>query len=75
MSDSEGNKNDFQKPYIPWEESLNAYRFDLDQHGSRSSAIRIYGSFGQWSKMTPITIRLNRKSLIVSSKEFWRVKK
>lgn len=33
MSDSEGNKNDFQKPYIPWEESLNAYRFDLDQHG------------------------------------------
>ncbi|WP_288285075.1 hypothetical protein [uncultured Senegalimassilia sp.] len=33
MSDSEGNKNDFQKPYIPWEESLNVYRFDLDQHG------------------------------------------
>lgn len=55
MSEIEENISNFQKPYIPWEEDLDAYRFDLDQNKFRSSAIRIYDSFGQWSKMTLLT--------------------
>lgn len=32
MSEIEENISNFQKPYIPWEEDLDAYRFDLDQN-------------------------------------------
>lgn len=33
MSETEGNKKDFQTPYIPWEEDSDEYRFDLDKYG------------------------------------------